>query len=63
MGFARTVRNLTVFFLKCQIPGGSPGGGMIAVGLDSYIIRQYILQAVVASDVNKLSIQFHNLLK
>ena len=38
MGFARTVGNLTIFFLKSQIPGDSPGGGMIAVGIDSYII-------------------------
>ena len=37
MGFARTVENLTVFFFKSQIPGGSPGGGTIAVGIDSYI--------------------------
>jgi hypothetical protein len=39
MGFARTIGNLTVFFLKSQIPGGSPGG-MIAVGIDSYITQE-----------------------
>ena len=37
MVFARTVGNLTKFLLKSQIPGGSPGGGMIAVGIDWYI--------------------------
>ena len=38
MVFTRTVGNLTKIFSKSQIPGGSPGGGMIAVGTDWYII-------------------------
>ena len=36
MGFARTVGNLTIFFLKVKFPGV-----MIAVGIDSYIMFSY----------------------
>ena len=31
--------HLTNYFFKSQIPRGLPGGGLIAVGFDSYIIR------------------------
>ena len=41
MGFARTIGNLTVFFLKSQIPRGSPGGDDPAVGIDSYITQEW----------------------
>jgi hypothetical protein len=35
---------LTNYFFKSQIPRGLPGGGMIAVGFDSYIIaRQHTI--------------------
>ena len=44
MVFARTVGNLTKIFLKSQIPEGSPGGGMIAVGIDLYMIIAYCLR-------------------
>ena len=37
--FARTAGHLTKDFQKSQMPGGLPGGGgMIAVGIDSYIM-------------------------
>ena len=35
------VENLKNFFFQKSNPGGSPGGGgMIAVGIDSYIIHK-----------------------
>ena len=37
-GFRPHRRKFDRIFFKSQIPGGSPGGGMIAVGIDSYII-------------------------
>ena len=38
--FARTAGHLTKDFQKSQMPGGLPGEGMIAVGIDSYIRPQ-----------------------
>jgi hypothetical protein len=35
-GFRPHRRKFDCIFLKSQIPGGSPRGGMIAVGIDSY---------------------------
>ncbi len=61
MGFARTVENLMVFFFKSQIPGGSPGGGMIAVGIDSYIIPEQIRRYPVECRLNTIFISLINI--
>ena len=43
--------HLTTYFFKSQIPRGLPGGGgMIAVGFDSYII-QYKLRSEKSNEL------------
>ena len=58
--FARTAGHLTKDFQKSQMPRGLPGGGgMIAVGIDSYISCTHNMQNVMLYNSEKLLTPCH----